>query len=315
MERKHTFILPGNTGDITLSLHNGAFPELSNDELYRLGKIIRDFLYGLLLEDRDNRDNFINIFNTVLKDSLLTIEDKDLKSLLKYSVKLFNQGDYENSLFLGKYILARINKIIDEKIAQNSRKIDKEIIKLQISTLNFISYLFSKLHRNIDYGLKLSKIAYKLLEGFDSNKVEILTMKVAILDTMGALYIEKMDWKRAMDILYRAHELDKELLELGKVDAIGFRITCSNLGYAIVSYCESLLADALLEKDKKYSIGDIESKLRESEFLFNMVKIDQSPPVPENRIKDLELLSAIKRTKKGLEKINRLRIEIQRRFI
>jgi len=46
-----------------------------------------------------------------------------------------------------------------------------------------------------------------------------------------------------------------------------------------------------------------------------MVKVDQAPPVPENRIKDLELLSAIKRTKEGAEIIKNLRIKIQRRFI
>ncbi len=311
MERKHTFILPGNTGDITLSLHDSAFPDLSNEELYKLGRVIRDFLYGLMLEDKDNRENFLNIFNTVIKDSLLTIEDKDLGSLLKYSVRLFKLGDYENSLFLGKYILAKINKIIDDKIAHNSKKIDKEIIKLQISTLNFISYLFAKLHRNIDYGLKLSRIASKLLEGFNNNMIEVLSMKAAILDTMGALYIEKREWEKAIEILTRAHEADKELLEHGRVDEIGFRVTCSNLGYAIVCYYEEMLNNESIN----YSIGEVESRLRESEFLFNMVKIDQSPQVPEHKIKDLELLAAIRRTKEGLKKIEKLRIKIQRRFI
>jgi len=311
IERKQTFIFPGNTGDISLNIYNGSFPEITNDDLYRLGKIIRDFLYGLMIEDSDNRNNFINIFTTILKDSSLAIEDKNLDNLLKYSARLFQEGDYENSLFISKYILARINSIIDEKIAHNSKRIDKEIIKLQISTLNFISYLFTKLHRNIDYGLKLAKIAGKLLDGFNNNSQEIKSMRAAILDTIGALYIEKEDWNRAVENLARAHDYDKELLSIGQVDEIGFRITCSNLGYAMVNYCASLLD----KENEKININEIESKLHNAEVLFNMVKVDQAPPVPENRIKDLELLSAIKRTKEGAEIIKNLRIKIQRRFI
>ena len=311
VERKQTFIFPGNTGDISLSIYNGSFPEISNDDLYILGKIIRDFLYGLMIEDKDNRSNFINIFSTILKDSNLALEDKDLDNLLKYSVRLFQEGDYENSLFISKYILARINGIIDEKIANNSKRIDKEIIKLQISTLNFISYLFTKLHRNIDYGLKLAKIAGKLLDGFNNNNQEIKFMRAALLDTIGALYIEKKDWDEAIKNLNLAHEYDKELLSMGHIDEIGFRITCSNLGYAIVNYCS-----IILDKDnEKVNINEIESKLHTAEVLFNMVKVDQTPPVPESRIKDLELLSAIKRTKEGAEIIKNLRIKIQRRFI
>lgn len=311
IERKQTFIFPGNTGDISLNIYNGSFPEITNDDLYRLGKIVRDFLYGLMIEDSDNRNNFINIFTTILKDSSLAIEDKNLDNLLKYSARLFQEGDYENSLFISKYILARINSIIDEKIAHNSKRIDKEIIKIQISTLNFISYLFTKLHRNIDYGLKLAKIAGKLLDGFNNNSQEIKSMRAAILDTIGALYIEKEDWNRAVENLARAHDYDKELLSIGQVDEIGFRITCSNLGYAMVNYCASLLD----KENEKININEIESKLHNAEVLFNMVKVDQAPPVPENRIKDLELLSAIKRTKEGAEIIKNLRIKIQRRFI
>ncbi|RKX96259.1 MAG: hypothetical protein DRP84_01635 [Spirochaetes bacterium] len=311
IERKQTFIFPGNTGDISLNIYNGSFPEITNDDLYRLGKIVRDFLYGLMIEDSDNRNNFINIFTTILKDSSLAIEDKNLDNLLKYSARLFQEGDYENSLFISKYILARINSIIDEKIAHNSKRIDKEIIKIQISTLNFISYLFTKLHRNIDYGLKLSKIAGKLLDGFNSNSQEIKSMRAAILDTIGALYIEKEDWNKAVENLARAHDYDKELLSIGQVDEVGFRITCSNLGYAMVNYCASLLD----KENEKININEIESKLHNAEVLFNMVKVDQAPPVPENRIKDLELLSAIKRTKEGAEIIKNLRIKIQRRFI
>lgn len=246
IERKQTFIFPGNTGDISLNIYNGSFPEITNDDLYRLGKIVRDFLYGLMIEDSDNRNNFINIFTTILKDSSLAIEDKNLDNLLKYSARLFQEGDYENSLFISKYILARINSIIDEKIAHNSKRIDKEIIKIQISTLNFISYLFTKLHRNIDYGLKLSKIAGKLLDGFNSNSQEIKSMRAAILDTIGALYIEKEDWNKAVENLARAHDYDKELLSIGQVDEVGFRITCSNLGYAMVNYCASLLDLSLI---------------------------------------------------------------------
>ncbi len=311
IERKQTFIFPGNTGDISLNIYNGSFPEITNDDLYRLGKIVRDFLYGLMIEDSDNRNNLINIFTTILKDSSLAIEDKNLDNLLKYSTRLFQEGDYENSLFISKYILARINSIIDEKIAHNSKRIDKEIIKIQISTLNFISYLFTKLHRNIDYGLKLSKIAGKLLDGFNSNSQEIKSMRAAILDTIGALYIEKEDWNKAVENLARAHDYDKELLSIGQVDEVGFRITCSNLGYAMVNYCASLLD----KENEKININEIESKLHNAEVLFNMVKVDQAPPVPENRIKDLELLSAIKRTKEGAEIIKNLRIKIQRRFI
>ena len=311
IDRKQIFIFPGNTGDISLKIYDGSFPEITNDDLYKLGKIIRDFLYGLMIEDRDNRDNFINIFSTILKDSSLAIEDKDLEDLLKYSARLFQEGDFENSLFISKFILAKINNIIDEKIANNSKRIDKEIIKLQISTLNFISYLFSKLHRNIDYGLKLAQIAGKLLDGFNKNSQEIKSMRAAILDTIGALYIEKENWDKAIENLSIAHEYDRELLSMGQVDEIGFRITCSNLGYAIVNQC-SLILD---KENEKININEIETQLHNAEILFNMVKVDQTPPVPENRIKDLELLSAIKRTKEGKEIIKNLRIKIQRRFI
>jgi len=309
--RVHIFQFPGDTGSFTLELKNGCFPDITDEELFKIGKVLRDFLYGLMIEDRPNRRNFLNIFYSALRDSALTLEDKDLSSLLRFSSRAFHEGDYGNSLFLSKYILARINRIIDDKIAHNSNKVDREVIHLQISTLNFIGYLFSKMGKNIDYGLKLAIIANTLLNEFDENNKETKSLRAAVLDTIGVLYIEKGEWDKAIEHLSTAHEYDKVLLSLGQIDAIGFRLTCSNLGYALVKKCSALLED----DSKAVNIHEIENYLRKARLLFNMVKVDRPPVVPEHSIKDLELLSAIKRMKKGLGLEEEVRKKLQRRFI
>ena len=86
-------------------------------------------------------------------------------------------------------MLAHINQVIDKKIANNDKTIDKAIIHLQISTLNFMGYLFSKIKKNVDYGIKLTTIANTLLDAFDEESDDTLALRAAILDTLGALYI------------------------------------------------------------------------------------------------------------------------------
>jgi len=68
---------------------------------------------------------------------------------------------------------AAVKAVIDKKIENNDRLIDKDIIHLQISTLNFIGYLFSKLGENVDYGLKLTKIANTLLDESSKRSSEV----------------------------------------------------------------------------------------------------------------------------------------------
>ena len=210
--RQHYFELPGKTGVLSLELKNECFPGLSDDQLYQFGKLLSDFLYGLLLENPEMRDNSLNIFQSILKDAAISIEGKDIDSLLKYSNRAFRNGDYQNSLFLSQLILSRINQIIDKKIENNDRLIDKDIIHLQISTLNFIGYLFSKLGENVDYGLKLTKIANTLLDEFDEDNDDTIALRTAILDTLGSLYIIKKDWKNAIISLNAAHECDRLLI-------------------------------------------------------------------------------------------------------
>jgi len=206
--RTHHFEFPGQTGNITISLDNDSFADVKDDELYRIGYLARNFLYGLLIEGKEARNNSTNIFQSVLKDVAISINDKDINTLLKYSNSAFRDGDYKNALFISKLLLSKINQIIDSKIANNHKKIDKEIIHLQISTLNFIGYIFSKLNKNIEYGIKLANIANKLLDQFDENENETISLKAAVLDTLGALYILKNDWDKAIANLLSAYEYD-----------------------------------------------------------------------------------------------------------
>jgi hypothetical protein len=273
------------------------------------------------------RDNYLNIFQSVLKDVSLTVEDKDIPALLRYSNKAFHDGDFENSLFLSKLVLARINKIIDKKIANNDRTIDKEVIHLQISTLNFIGYLFSKMRKNVDYGLKLTNIANTLLNEFNEENDETIQLRSAILDTLGALYILKKDWENAIRSLTSAHEYDCLLNSKGKTDEIGFRLTCSNLGYALVQKCNELLDGAGTADGSAgghangsanghaVNISEIEDNLRNAKNLFLMVEVDKPPAVPEKQLKELELLAALKRMKKGLSLCEEVRKKLQKRLI
>ncbi len=309
--RAHHFEFPGQTGSFAMELKNGCFLDVEDDELYTIGKTISSFLYGFLLENRDTRDSYINIFQSVLKDITIFIEDKNLNALLRFSQKAFHNGDYENSLFLSKLILARINQIIDEKIANNNKRVDKEIIHLQISTLNFIGYLFSKLKKNIDYGLKLTNIAKTLLNDFDQNDKETIALKSAIYDTLGGLYILKEDWDNAVNNLHSAHEYDKILMSRGQVDEIGFRLTYSNLGYAIVKKYSHIID----KEKKKINPHEITENLEKARKLFMMVKVDKSPAVPEKHLKDLELLAAVSRMKEGLSLLNEVKKKLRKRFI
>jgi hypothetical protein len=309
--RFHHFEFPGNSGSISIRLNDNCLPDVGEDELYSIGKLVSDLLYGLLLEKRENRDNYLNIFQSVLKDVSLAVEDKDIPTLLRYSNKAFHDGDYENSLFLSKLVLSRINKIIDKKIANNDRTIDKEVIHLQISTLNFIGYLFSKMRKNVDYGLKLTNIANTLLNEFNEENDETIQLRSAILDTLGALYILKRDWGNAIRNLTSAHEYDCLLNSKGKTDEIGFRLTCSNLGYALVQKCDELLDG----EGTAVNISEIEDNLRNAKNLFLMVEVDKPPPVPEKQLKELELLAALKRMKKGLSMCEEVRKKLQKRLI
>lgn len=309
--RVHNFEFPGHTGRVSIELENGCFPDISDDELYSIGKIVRNFLSGLFYENHEARDNYLNIFHSVLKDTSIFIEDRELNTLLRFSNSAFHHGDYRNSLFLSQLVLARINQIIDKKIAINDRMIDKEIIHLQISTLNFMGYIFSKINKNIGYGLKLAMIANRLLDGFNQGDDETKSLRAAIYDTLGALHIAKENWDEAIKSLSSAHEYDSELLMRGHVDEIGFRLTCSNLGYALVNKCKKLIEN----EGGNLSINDIEKDLEWAKKLFIKVKVDTTPVVPEKSLKDLELLSAIRRMKKGLDLCEEVRKKLQKRFI
>lgn len=309
--RSHYFELPGKTGAFSIELENDCFPGFEEDELYNFGKMLSDFLYGLLIENPEMRDNYLNIFKSILKDIAIPIEDKDIDSLVRYSNLAFHEGDYKNSLFLSKLILSRINQIVDNKIANNDRIIDKETIHLQISTLNFIGYLFSKIKKNVDYGLKLTTIANTLLNEFDEKNDETIALRAAILDTLGALYILKKDWDSAIKNLFAAHEYDRLLISHGQIDEISFRLTCSNLGYALVQKCNCLIDD----ESGNVNIQEIEENLKKSKDLFMMVQVDKAPAVPEKHLKDLELLTSVKRMKKGLSIYEEVRKKLQRRLI
>jgi tetratricopeptide (TPR) repeat protein len=257
------------------------------------------------------RDNSLKIFHSILKDTSLFIEDKDLNSLLRFSNRAFHNGDYQNSLFLSQLVLSRINQVIDKKIANDDKTIDKEIIHLQISTLNFIGYLFAKTGRKIEYGLKLATIANTLLNEFDENDDETIALRAAIHDTLGALHIQKKNWDNAIRYLDSAQEYDRSLLSRGQVDEIGFRLTCSNLGYALVQKSRSMLKNS----DKAPNIHKIGETLKRAKRYFMMVQVEKPPPVPEKMLKDLELLAAIRRMKKGLELCEKASRELQKRTV
>jgi hypothetical protein len=309
--RRHYFELPGKTGGFSIQLENGCFPDLGEDELYNIGRVLSDFLSGLFLERPEMRENYINIFQGVIKDAAISIDEKDLDSLLRASNHSFKKGDYSSSLFLSKLILGHINSIIDKKIENNDKLIDKEIIHLQISTLNFIGYLFSKLKKNIDYGLKLTTIANKLLDEFDENSDETISLRSAVLDTLGALHIQKKEWDSAVTHLLKAHECDRLLLSHDQLDEVSYRLTCSNLGYALVQKCS-----CLIDGENGYlNINEIEENLRKATGYFMMVQVDKSPEVPEKNLKDLELTAAIKRMKRGLAICDDVKKKLQKRLI
>jgi hypothetical protein len=313
--RFHHFEFPAGSGSLSIRLNENCLPDVEEDELYSIGKLVSDLLYGFLLEKREMRDNYLNIFQSVLKDVSLSVEDKDIPNLLRYSNKAFHDGDYENSLFLSKLVLSKINKIIDKKIAHNDRTIDKEVIHLQISTLNFIGYLFSKMRKNVDYGLKLTNIANTLLNEFNEENDETIQLRSAILDTLGALYILKKDWENAIRNLTSAHEFDSLLISRGKTDEIGYRLTCSNLGYALVQKCNELLDADSPADGQAVKIGQIEDDLGKAKNFFLMVEVDKPPAVPEGQLKELELLAALKRMKKGLTMCEEVRKKLQKRLI
>jgi len=259
--RTHHFQFPGNTGMITINLTENCFWDIDKDEIYSAGKIISNFLYGLFLEKKEVRQSSLNLFHSIMKDTSLFIEDKDIKTLLGFSNRAFHNGDYQNSLFLSQLILARINRIIDKKIENDDRTIDKEVIHLQISTLNFIGYLFSKTGTNVNYGIKLATIAKALLNEFDETKDDTVALRAAIYDTIGSLYIHKENWEKAIQYLLQAHEFDKSLLSREKVDTIGLRLTCSNLGYAMIRKC----AARMDHNGEKLNISEIEETLKKAE--------------------------------------------------
>jgi len=309
--RSHHFEFPGETGRLSIELNNGCFSNIEDDDLYAAGKVLSNFLYGFLIENRETRESYLNTFHSMLRDITIFIEDKDIASLLRFSSRTFKDGDYENSLFLSKLILARINTVIDEKIASNRLTIDKEIIQLQISTLNFIGYLYSKLGRNIDHGLKLTNLANTLLNEFNQEKKDTVALKAAIYDTLGALYIVKKEWDKAIGDLRSAHEYDKKLMSLGQIDEIGFRLTYSNLGYAIVHHCDTMLENGR----KKLNFHEIEKELERARRFLMKVKVDRSPAVPEPLLKDLELAAALKRMKEGVSLLSEVKRKLQKRLI
>ena len=309
--RAHHFEFPGETGRFSIELNNGCFSDVADDELYDVGKILSNFLYGFLIENTEVRGNYLNTFHSMLRDITIFIEDKVLTSLLSFSSRKFKNGDYENSLFLSKLVLARINQVIDDKIAKNRLTIDKDIIQLQVSTLNFIGYLYSKLERNIDYGLKLTGLANTLLDEFDQEKKDTIALKSAIHDTIGTLYIRKGMWDDAVDNLITAHEYDKRLTALGHIDEIGFRLTYSNLGYAIVRRCEAMLED----EKQRINFHELENELEKAKRFLLKVKVDISPVVPERLLKDRELSAALKRMKEGMALLNEVKRKLQKRLI
>ncbi|MBN2324663.1 MAG: hypothetical protein JXQ30_13090 [Spirochaetes bacterium] len=309
--RSHRFEFPGETGNFFIALNDGSFPDIETDELYKAGKILSSFLYGFLIEKRDVRESYLNTFHSILRDITIFIEDKDLTTLLRFASRQFKEGDFENSLFTSKLVLARINKIVDDKIAQNSLTIDKEIIRLQISTLNFIGYIYSKLNRNLDYGLKLTNLANSLLNEFDQDNRETIALKSAIHDTLGVLYILKERWDKAVYYLDMAHEYDEKLLLLGQTDVIGLRLTNSNLGYAIVRRCDSILEDS----SKKLNFHKIETELERAARFFMKVRVDVQPVVPEELLKDRELSCALKRMQEGIALHTEVKRKLQKRLI
>lgn len=310
-QRYHHFDFPGHTGRVSIALEDSSFADIEDEELFKIGNILANFLYGLLLEKRDIRESSLSVFHSMLKDSSLLLEDKDLNALLRFSNRAFHKGDYQNSLFLSQLILSRINQVIDKKIANDDKTIDKEIIHLQISTLNFIGYLFAKTGKNIDYGLKLTKIANTLLNEFNEKEDETIALRAAIYDTLGSLHIQKENWDEAIRFLELAQDYDQSLLARGEVDEIGFRLTCSNLGYAIVQKCRSMISDSR----QKLNIPHIEKSLDKARHYFMMVQVEKPPPVPENFLTDLELHAAVKRMKEGLKLCDEAKRELQRRFI
>jgi hypothetical protein len=309
--RYHHFDFPGHTGRVSIALDNSSFSDIEDDELFRIGSILSNFLYGLLIEKKDVRESSLNIFHSILKDSSLFIEDKDLNSLLRFSNRAFHNGDYQNSLFISQLVLARINQAIDKKIANDDKMIDKEIIHLQISTLNFIGYLFAKTGKNIEYGLKLTKIANTLLNEFDENNGETIALRAAIHDTLGALHIQKENWDDAIRYLESAQEFDQSLLSRGEVDEIGFRLTCSNLGYALVQKCRCLIDDEKI----KINVHEIEESLERARRIFMMVQVEKTPAVPENLLTDLELHAAVARMQCGLKLCEEAKRDLHRRLI
>ena len=296
---------------VSIHLTENCFSDIDNEEIYTAGRIISSFLYGLFLEKKEVRKSSLNLFHTIMKDTSLFIEDKDIKTLLGFSNRAFLNGDYQNSLFLSQLILAKINRIIDKKIENDDRTIDKEIIQLQISTLNFIGYLFAKTGNNIDYGIKLATIAKALLNEFDETRDEIIALRAAIYDTIGSLYIRKENWEKAIQYLLQAHEFDRSLLSREKIDTIGLRLTCSNLGYAMIRKCSSRLEN----NGEKLNIHEIEDTLKKAEQYLMMVRVDKPPQVPDNLLKNLELLSAIRRMKEGLSLCEKVKKELHRRFL
>ncbi len=309
--RTHHFQFPGNTGMVTIHLTENCFSDIDNDEICSTGKIISSFLYGLLLEKKEVRESSLNLFHSIMKDTSLFIEDKDINTLVGFSNRAFHNGDYQNALFLSQLILARINRIVDKKIENDDRTIDKDIIHLQISTLNFIGYLFSKTETNIDYGIKLATIARALLNEFDETKDETVALKAAIYDTLGSLYIQKKNWEKAIRYLLQAHELDTSLLSREKIDTIGLRLTCSNLGYAMIHKCSARMG----QNGEKLNIYEIEETLKKAEQYMMMVPVDKPPQVPDKLLKNLELLCAIRRMKEGLDLCEKVKKELHRRFL
>jgi len=310
-ERLHQFEFPAKSGSIAIRITDGCFPDVSDEEICHLGRITRDFFYGLLLENKNIREHYRNIFHTILKDISISVSDKDLNALLRFAKRAFRQGDYENALFLSKLVLAHINKLIDNKIAHNEKFIDKEVLHLQISTLNFIGYIFSKQGKNIDYGLKLVQIAKVLLNEFDEKSEETLELKAAILDTEGALCILKKNWDQAIKVLTEAHQHDLDLLAREHIDPIGFRLTCTNLGYAIACRCNELVD----REEERINIHEIEEELNRAKVYFMMVKVDKPPLVPEHQLKNLELICALKRMKQGSAICENVKSKLQKRLI
>ena len=76
------------------------------------------------------------------------------------------------------------------------------------------------------------------------------------------------------------------------------------------------IARALIkDADKKLDVRQIEENLQKAGQFFIMVQVDKHPVVPESLLTDLELLSAIKRMKRGLKLCEEAKRELQRRFI